>query len=126
MSDSGGEDNVYVEAWPDTRGRLRVSSQGGAEPVWRRDGREIFYRSGRGLYSVSVDFDAAAEQVVLGIPDLLFEGEFLLDSFGNSSYDVAPEGDRFLMVDYSDVKGLQQARLIVNWFTELERLVPGS
>jgi len=94
VSDSEDGDQVYLRRYPGNVG-TRVSLTGGTEPVWSRDGSELFYRRGRDLFSVAVPEDSDEP----GQPRHLFAGRFLSDPGGNvPSYDVDPDGSRFLML----------------------------
>lgn len=94
VSDAEDGDQVYLRPHPG-ESDVRVSPAGGVEPVWSRDGAELFYRSGRGLFSVAVD-PVTGE---LESPRRLFAGVFVSDPGGNvPAYDVGVSGDRFLML----------------------------
>ena len=94
VSDAEDGDQVYLRPHPG-ESDVRVSPAGGVEPVWSRDGSELFYRSGRGLFSVAVD----PETGELESPRRLFAGVFVSDPGGNvPAYDVGVNGDRFLML----------------------------
>ncbi len=56
-----------------------------------------------------------------GTPSTLFKGRYVHDIFRN--YDVSPDGHRFLMIKEAE-KGQDQINVILNWFSELKRLVP--
>jgi serine/threonine-protein kinase len=121
VSDTSGRDEVFMNAFPGPSGAIPVSTGGGREPVWSRDGRELFYRQGDRLMTVSVD-DAASPS--LRSPRLLFEGPYQTDTMvGLPNYDVAPDG-RFIMV--SDPRGppITRFTIVQNWFEELKRRVP--
>jgi serine/threonine-protein kinase len=117
-SDRSGRDEVWVKAYPGDDPPVLVSIGGGKEPVWSRNGRELFYRNGNQLFAVPLTTEPTLRA---GKPALLFEAPY---SYGYLdwvlNYDVAPDG-RFLMVKEGPVPKLQ---VIVNWFQELERLVP--
>ena len=105
-------------------GKWRVSRDGGGGPVWRADGREIFYRNGDAMMAVTVETGAGFEA---SHPELLFEGRYFSVIF--RGYDVAPDGQKFLMIKPVEAveEGLtlrQQIVVVLNWFEELERLVP--
>ena len=94
VSDTEDGDQVYVRPQPG-ESDTRVSLAGGVEPVWSRDGAELFYRSGRDLFSVAVN----AESGELSSPRRLFAGVFVSDPGGNvPAYDVSIDGARFLML----------------------------
>ncbi|NIN71747.1 MAG: hypothetical protein GTO46_07405 [Gemmatimonadetes bacterium] len=115
VSDESGQDEVYVVPFPEGGGRRMVSSDGGREPVWSPDGRELFYRSGDKLISVAVETEPAFS---IGTREILFERPY--QSFmAAASYDIHPDGDRFVMI----TSGERSTSLIVvlNWFEELRR-----
>ena len=58
VSDESGRDEVYVQPFPDPGAKLPVSTGGGVQPVWARDGRELYYREGEWLMAVAVQAGA--------------------------------------------------------------------
>jgi hypothetical protein len=97
---------------------MAVSIEGGLSPIWSPDGTELLFRNGGKLMSASVTHNP---EISFAAPVELFEGPFTLDLMGHQRWDVAPDGQRFLMVENS-----QDYRIVVvqNWFEELERLAP--
>jgi Tol biopolymer transport system component len=92
VSDTAGGDDIYVQPLP-AGTPVRVSAGGGSEPVWSRDGAELFFRHGRGLWTLPFDADGPA-----GPSRRLFDGGFLTDPGGSqAAYDVDADG-RFLML----------------------------
>lgn len=120
VSDEEGSTEVYVRPYPDAGSRVRISTDGGTEPVWRRDGRELFYRSHDRMMSVSIQTEPSFRA---GEPETLFEQPFQLDQWGNANYDVSLDGDRLLMVRTTP-STTTRLPVIINWFDELKRLVP--
>ena len=118
-SDRTGNDEVWIKAYPGSEPPALVSIGGGKEPVWSRDGKELFYRIKDKLMVVPVTTQPAFR---VGTPTLLFEGSY---TYGYSdwsfNYDVAADGSRFMMVKEGPTKGVH---VLVNWFEELKRLVP--
>ncbi len=96
VSDESGRDEVYVQAFGgSTTGRFTISTEGGREPVWARDGSELFYRTGDRLMSVPVELTDTFEA---GAARELFRGDFDSDRMGtNQYYDVDLDGSRFIM-----------------------------
>ena len=97
VSDQTGRFELYVTPFPALGARSQISTGGAREPVWSRDGRELFYRNGTRLLAVTVRADTTFKWDPARV---LFEGDFF--SFagpGNQSYDVSPDGKRFLMLE---------------------------
>ena len=117
-NESGGEE-VYVQTFPGAGGEWQVSTSGGTEPRWSRDGKELFYRSGGALMAVSV---ATSPGVSFGTPRKLFEAPYA-DVGGTADYDVGPDGRFLFMKDVGNTANLS-LQLVLNWPTELARLAP--
>ncbi len=121
-SNESGESEVYVLAYPGPGGKWKISTGGGAEPIWARSGRELFYRNGDKMMVAEV---TTQPTFTTSQPRVLFEGRF--DTLPwNSNYDVTPDGQRFLMVQSADPAGQNQLNVVLNWFEELKRLVPAT
>ena len=120
-SNETGQNEVYVQRYPELGSRQTVSTDGGQQPLWSLDGQELFYRGPRGMMVVSVEAGATFSA---GDPDVLFEQQYYLDR-SRRTYDLAPDG-RFLMVKAGDDAEGPAAQIILvqNWFEELKRLVP--
>ena len=110
MSDESGEAEIYVRLFPDVeRQRQKVSVDGGMEPSWSSDGRELYYRDGQALMAVGVQ---TGETLTLGAPQVLFGGSFYFAGLGRK-YAVAPDG-RFLMIQIGSsalIRSLARNRL---------------
>jgi serine/threonine-protein kinase len=121
-SDETGRPEIYVRDMAATGGRWQVSINGGEEPHWSRDGRELYFRSGNRMMSAAIDSGAAFHS---GTPRILFEGVYNLRSDSLRSYDIDPATGRFLMIRPLDEGQAAPAiRVTVNWFEELRHLVP--
>jgi Tol biopolymer transport system component len=95
-SDVSGQMEVYVRAFPGPGGEWQVSTDGGMRPVWRADGRELFYISNdERMMSVTVESGEAFRH---DTPVALFETDGLLLADGSSTFDVLPDGSRFLIM----------------------------
>jgi serine/threonine-protein kinase len=128
VSNETGKMEVYVRAYPALDRRVRVSSDGGTEPVWSRNGAELFYRNGRRFYSTSVT--RTGQGIEVGQASLMFEGDFVIGSLfpGYPSYDVSADGRRFIaVVRAADTPQIVRLEVVLDWPRELERrLAPGS
>ncbi len=125
MSDESGRYEVYVQPYPGPGGKWQVSKDGGREPVWNRNGRELFYRSGNKLMAVEI---TTQPNFALGNPRMLFEGPYVLATAPVSNYDVSPDGMRFLMIRPTEQEQTAptQINVVLNWFEELKRRVPAG
>ncbi len=126
QSDASGRDEVYVQPFPDVdAGRWQVSTTGGTRPLWGPDGRELFYRVGTGVVmAVTVE---TTPSFSAGNPGVVFEGPYVIQGPGRD-YDISIDGQQFLMIKQGNQANVtvdeRQIIFILNWFTELERLVP--
>jgi serine/threonine-protein kinase len=121
VSNKSGRDEVYVLPHPGPGPESTVSTAGGREPVWSRDGTELFYRSEEQLMAVDVDLGVAFRA---GTPRPLFGDVYDTDSGGRGipNYDVTPDGERFVMVR-RDASAQGEVVVVLNWAEELRRLL---
>ena len=119
VSDETGTGQVYVQPFPALDARYPISSAGGTEPVWSRDGTRLFYRSGPDLWAVTAGTGATFEA---GIPERLIEAPNRGKGDTHTSFDVASDG-RFLIVG-DQTRASETLTVILNWTEELERLLP--
>jgi serine/threonine-protein kinase len=112
---------IYVMAFPNAGGRWQISTEGGTEPLWARNGRELFYRSGEKMMAVDIGTQPtfAARK-----PRLLFESAAYERVSTTPNYDVSLDGQRFLMVEASEQQSAPQINVVLNWFDELKQKVP--
>src|SRR5205814_512011 len=94
QSDQTGQLEVYVRSYPAPGAPVAVSLQGGGEPVWAHNGRELFYRAGDSLMVASVTLSPTF--AVAG-RRRLFAGSFLSRG-AFREYDVAPDDQHFVMI----------------------------
>jgi eukaryotic-like serine/threonine-protein kinase len=95
-SNESGRDEVYVDSYPRPGYRAMVSAGGGADPVWRGDGRELYYWRGDALIAVPIDGSRGGRPPVLGAERVLFHSAY--EHSLNSMYDVSPDGSRIALV----------------------------
>jgi len=123
---------VYVQPYPGPGPSTRVSIDGGTCPAWGKKGRELFFLSptdeaGRGRMMVA-DFEPASPPRI-GTPRPLFEfgPELHFPSSPVRSHEVAPDGQRFYVVQsrpYPPLPPVTHINLVLNWFEELKAKVP--
>ncbi len=121
VSDESGRYEVYVQPYPGPGGKWQISTEGGTEPVWNRNGRELFFRSGDKMMAVDI---ATQPRFSAGRPRVLFEGPYIPTPYTFPNYDVSPDGQRFLMLKPSDQGAPTQIIVVLNWFEDLKRRVP--
>ena len=121
-SDESGINQIYVQKFPEGNGKWQVSTRGGVQPRWRRDGKELFYLAPDGkLTAVAVKAGATFE---VGTPEALFQTRI----FGlgptaqySQQYDLTADGQRFLInEDLGDVTAAPIA-VILNWTAALKK-----
>jgi eukaryotic-like serine/threonine-protein kinase len=108
-----------VRPFPGPGRRWQVSTAGGTQPSWSRNGKEISYRVGDKMMVVDV---AAGLDLTLSQPRQLFEQRYVFQNVSMANYDVAPDGQRFVMI--KDEAGSGRLNVVLNWTEELKRLVP--
>jgi serine/threonine-protein kinase len=126
-SNESGANEVYVQAFPGPGEKHSISNGGGTEPLWNPNGRELFYTVGavgNKPKMMAVDI-APGVSFKAGPPHLLFEG-----TWGNTTplrdYDIAPDGQHFIMARGDEVPDQKVTRLnvVLNWFDELKKRAP--
>jgi len=118
-SDESGSPEVYVQTFPASGGKWRVSTNGGSEPKWRRDGKELFYLSAdRKLMAVDVRLGATFEA---GVPKPLFETRVLVLTSFRNHYAVTADGQRFLVNTNLEQTDFTPISVVVNWTAELKQ-----
>jgi Tol biopolymer transport system component len=122
VSNESGRPEIYVQSYPGPGGKWQVSTEGGTEPVWNPNGRELFYRSGDKMMAVDV---SAQPSFSPGTPRALFERHYRLTPFPQTipTYDVSPDGQRFLMIKENE-QASTQINIVLNWLEELKQRVP--
>jgi Tol biopolymer transport system component len=124
VSNESGRPEIYVQPYPGPGGKWQVSTDGGTEPAWNRNGRELFYRNGNAMMTVDT---TPQPNFTAGKPRVLFEGEYLATPFPQlgTDYDVPADGQRFLMVkEIERAQSTAQINVVLNWVEELKRRVP--
>ena len=122
VSNESGRKEVYVRSYPGGGGKRQISTRGGTEPAWPREGREILYWEDHRMMSVPV---STAPELRAGTPRPLFEGSYNQgDRIGIRSYDVTADGMRFVTIlRREEERAPRQIHVVLNWFDELrERL----
>ena len=115
VSDETGRAEVYVQPYPGPGGKSRVSADGGATPVWSRDGHELFYRSGDGMMGA-----------ILGPSGFLERPRLLFTTRSRGSYAIGRDG-RFLMIEFPlSSAAARPVTVVLNWHEELRTILGSS
>ena len=120
-SNESGNPEIYIQTFPASGGKWPVSTAGGLSPVWRRDGKELFYSTPDGkLMSVDV---ATTSMFQPGIPTLLFDSPFTHAGAytNNNSYDISPDGKRLLAVTLVEQTSNAAITVELNWQAGLKK-----
>jgi serine/threonine protein kinase/Tol biopolymer transport system component len=111
QSDESGQYEVYIDTFPEPRGKIRISTAGGTYPQWSADGRELFYIS-PDYKLMAASLKETADSIEPSAPRELFAisapGTFM------SPYEVSGDGQRFLVLSAHE-ETTQSVTVIVNW-----------
>jgi len=121
VSDESGRAEVYVQSFPASGGKWQISTSGGDQPQWRRDGKEIFYLAAdKTLMAVPIE---SRDSFELGSPVALFTTRVLSTSLtgDRNHYVVAADGQRFLIISPVDQGNKQPITFVANWSAGLRR-----
>jgi hypothetical protein len=115
-----GRQEVYATTYPEPGRRWLASLDGGREPVWSKDGTELFYRRGADMISVKFKPDADPP---FSTPERLFSLPSPNGTWTVPNYDVTSDG-RFVMLLGNEEIEPAELVVVVNWFEELKERVP--
>ena len=139
QSSESGQFQIYVDAFPGPGPRYQVSTDGGGSPIWRGDGRELFYlasasgresprpsvNDARGASDAEVRMMAvtvsAPKTLTFGAPRQLFVGQYGVNGPARG-YDVSRDGQRFLLLKPRERRPLvvTEMHVVQNWTSELK------
>ena len=113
-----GRPEVYVQSFPPAGGKWQVSTDGGAQPRWRRDGKELYFMSpDRKLMAVDVKLGATFE---MGTPKPLFQTR-VTNFTSPNRYDVTADGQRFLVNSSVEENSRNPLVVILNWAAGIKK-----
>ena len=115
-SDESGQDEVYVQPFPEGGGKWQISTNGGCQPRWSKDGKELFYLEGDTLMAVQV---ATTPGFSFSSPAALFQDPNLVGGSSEIEYDVSADG-RFVLVGAAEGEEDKtlSIHVVENWFAE--------
>jgi Tol biopolymer transport system component len=108
-SNESGRDEVYVQPFPGPGMKRVVSQGGGSNPIWSRDGRELFYRRGDEFLVTSVE---TADGFSTSTPKVMFSGRYRLSG---RDFDVSADGTRFVMMQNDDPRTAGSIQVLLDW-----------
>ena len=127
VSNETGSNEIFVRPFPGPGNKWQISTEGGGGPIWAQNGRELFYMNDNQLMAVNIETDP---DFSAGTPRRLFEDRFRPSTGNVASYNPAPDGERFVMIQdatSSDIEAqADQINVIGNWFEELQEGVPAG
>jgi serine/threonine-protein kinase len=120
-SNESGRFEVYVRPFPDVNGgKWQLSSNGGAHPLWARNGRELFFIAGGGMLT-SVPIQPGQAFAYGKAAGLLPVGHYYVNVA--RGFDVSPDGSRFLFVKHSATAARPSMAVVTNWIDEVRASV---
>ncbi len=117
-SDETGTWQVYVVPFPAANRKLLISDNGGVQPRWRRDGKELYYLTTDGKM-MAVDI-RSGEDIEASVPRKLFDTGFAVDPT-NNQYDVTADGNRFLILTSLSEPNANPVTVVTNWTSLLKK-----
>jgi serine/threonine-protein kinase len=122
VSNESGRSEIYVRSYRGADHRWQISTEGGLNPVWAGDGRELFYMNEGRMMAVSV---RTSPTFTATRPNAVFSGRYRQSGpFNPAAFAVTPDGQRFLMVLDREHPPDPQLVFVPNWFDELRAKVP--
>jgi Tol biopolymer transport system component len=122
VSDESGRFEIYVRPYPGPGEKWPISSGGGNEPMWRPDGRQLFYRVGDAMMAVDVQL---APTFSAGKPKKLFDGPYERSNALWANYDASPDGQHLLMVRReTPPSSVTRINVVLNWLDDLKQKLP--
>ena len=119
VSDENQQAEVYLRSFPEGGFKTQISTGGGAQPQWRRDGGELFYIAPDNTL-MSVDIQASAGRLRASAPQALFTAHVEQGRTIRNQYASSPDGQRFLILSAVDA-GASPIVAVLNWRTMIER-----
>jgi Tol biopolymer transport system component len=118
-SNESGQLEVFVTRFPDASPKYLVSTDGGINPQWRGDGKELFYYSPQRESLMAVSVEEKGKELALSAPHALFP--VAVGATLGNQYDVTPDGQRFLFSGLYSSSADVPLTLVANWDAELKK-----
>jgi hypothetical protein len=109
-----GSFQLINASYPTIADRHQVSVEGGVNPEWKKDGREVYFAAGNNIMSVEI---GAGAKIVAGVPRTLFS----VAAPRPAQFSASPDGSRFLVISRDAANDHPLAHVVVNWAAKLEQ-----
>jgi serine/threonine protein kinase len=120
QSNESGQTQIYVQPFPPTGSKFQISTGGGMQPVWRPDGKELFFLTSDSMFMASAVDAAGGFKHRAPVP--LFQYATLVSAVGvNKHYAVAKDGRRFLVNALQEQSRSIPLTVIVNWLATVQQ-----
>jgi hypothetical protein len=120
-SNESGRDEIYVQPFPGPAAKQLVSTAGGSQPRWRRDGKELFYiAADMKLMAVPIALPSNGQTLEVGVPVPLFRTRIVGIDLPRAQYAVAPDGQRFLINVIAEDATASPITIVQNWTAALK------
>jgi eukaryotic-like serine/threonine-protein kinase len=120
VSNESGRSEVYVRSFAKSSLRAEVSRNGGAEPVWARDGRELFYRAGEQLMAVAIQIGG---EIRVGASRVVLPGSYERGTLDRANYDVMPGGRLVFVRAAEQSSAAGDLHVVLNWLDSIRPLI---
>ena len=117
-----GRGEVYVRPFPEGSGRWQISTNGGTAPAWNFNGTELFFVEANQLMRVGVS--TAGSFSADPTPVVVFEHQALVGTGGGARYDISPDGQKFLTVEFQREIPQPLVRIVENWLPNFRERLP--
>jgi serine/threonine protein kinase/Tol biopolymer transport system component len=121
VSNESGRNEVYVQSFPESGFKLKISTAGGINPVWRRDGRELFYLAPDGKLMATEIRASGGAALSTGVPTPLFDTRLNGRDASSRPFAVLSNGARFVIINPVGEETASPVKIVLNWDAKLKR-----
>jgi Tol biopolymer transport system component len=117
-NESGGRE-VFVQSFPEAGAKFQISNGGGDCPLWRNDGKELFYFGSNSVVAVPVETGTTFRA---GAPRALFPVRLHMNvPFDRTVFVLSPDGQRILVNQLLEESSRTPITVVANWEAELKK-----
>lgn len=126
-SNETGQEEIYVQRFPELGQKRPVTTGGGLDPMWAPDGTRLYYHAAPPTKMMMVPIDTRSTVISVGAPQVLFERQYYRPVPGTRTHSISADGTRLLMIKAGNPSNAaNRIHIVVNWFDELQRLLPSK